>query len=174
MLDVFQILQQITTDRINAWAKEIVEELKRLHIDAGQVASGETLKQFGFRVEQGSGEIKLYIEGAEHVEYLDRGRGTGKQTPTDDLIDWIKAKGLKSKWNLSTQSKLKSAAFAIARKHSIEGSYQHRTGKTYKGASKPISNAFQDEKINRLNQSLTTALIPRIQSTIIEQFKKAS
>jgi hypothetical protein len=171
MLEFYKLLNQLTTEKLTEWAQEIVKELKQNHIDAGQVASGDTLKAFGYKIKESNGSIILYIEGAEHIEFNDRGRGPGKQSPVDDIKQWIKDKGLKSKFNIKNDSGLRSVAFAIAKKHGEEGSFQHRNGRTFKGKSKPVSSAFTDAKMNKLNSRLGQAIIPVLKSEILEQFK---
>lgn len=171
MLEFYKILNQVTQEKLTEWAKEIVNELKQNHIDAGQVASGKTLAAFGYKIKATDGSIVLYIEGAEHIEFDDRGRGpsnSGKMLKSDVIYNWMKAKGV---FQSESESKKRSIAFLIARKHRDEGSWQHRKGTTFKGKSKPVSSAFTDAKINILNSRLGNAVLPLLKSEILEQFK---
>jgi hypothetical protein len=172
LTDFKNIMDSIVTDILNRAGTDFVEQLKASHKAAGQVATGKTLESFGFKLEKTDYGYSLKVVGAEHVEFTDRGRGTGKGSPTDKIKEWIKAKSLESKFNIKSESSLNWVASRISKKHALEGSYQHRTGTTYNGARKPISSVFEEEKIKRLENLLTSAIISKISSTFVEQYKE--
>jgi len=153
------------------FGEKAVEWLKDEHIKAGQKASGKTLESFKFELEENDGTYRLKILGAEHVEYLERGRGPGKLPSNWHSIinQWINDKGIASKF--ASQSQRNSFIYLLGRKVKEQGNYQYRTGRTFSGSQKPISEALRDEKMKELNKALNFYITKRITSEIINQYK---
>lgn len=162
--DIYDIVQQFGNNKVKL--------LKEYHRAAGQVASGKTLESFRSETSIEATDISLKIYGAEHIEYLDRGRGIGDPSPIQDLLDWINNKpGLTG---VETESQKLSFACAISKKHQKKGSYQHRTGKTYKGFEKPVSSAVTMQDNDKLQKEIIRATIKSINSEVLEMFRNRS
>jgi hypothetical protein len=153
---------------LNDFGAETVALLRKNHEEAGQVASGNALNSFAYELVDNEKIITLTVNGANYSEYLDRGRGTGKQTPVDSLLNWMNEKGVAA---AETEAKKKGIAFAIARKHAQEGSLLHRTGRTYNGKQSPITAAIEQERLNVLNRLLEENLIIGIESEALEIYR---
>ena len=152
-------------DRFGA---ETVEKLKQAHIDAGQVASGETLESFKYDVIEADGKILISIFGSDYVEYTDRGRGDGGMTPIESLEQWISDKGV---FGALTETEITSLAWAIAKTHAASGSYQHFYGQTYNGTKSPVFSDMVLEESRKLVKDIGLAVVTSIESGIIEQFR---
>jgi len=162
---LINILENIVKD----FGIETVNLLKQYHVEAGQKASGKSYSEFKYTMAETDKEIILTVLGADYVEYLDRGRGTGKQTPIDVLLAWMRVKGVAQ--SLSEQGQ-RGVAFVIARKHAQEGSVQSRTGRTRNGFANPVTKAVEQSRINTLSKSIEDNLITSVESETLRQFKQ--
>jgi len=173
LTDVGNILKDFTPTaliekQLNAFGKETVALLKKYHIEAGQKATGNALKEFNYIVDVEGDDVVLTVLGADYSEYLDRGRGYGKMSPPDEILKWMKAKGVA---RAESESKQKGIAFAIAKTHELYGSYQHRTGKTENGFESPISKAVNEARIKELTDILQKNFIVGIESQVLEAYR---
>ena len=169
------MLINVLENIVKQWGDETVKLLKQYHIEAGQKASGNAEKEFKDEISTTDKDINLTILGSDYVEFLDRGRGGGKQTPVDVLLAWMKTKGVAQ--GLSEKGQ-RGVAFAIARVHagntsdpSKVGSWQHRKGTTYKGFANPVSKAVEQSRINALSKLVEDNLIKEVESETLRQFR---
>lgn len=141
------------------WGKTFVERLRDSHLKAGQKATGKTLQEFKYEAEP----FKLTVTGADHIEYLDRGRGGGgiPQGFRFMIYNWMAAKGI---FQNETEQAKRSIAYFIAKKIQREGTFQHRTGKTFSGAERPVSNVFAGDVWLRM-------MLNQIEKKLGEDFK---
>jgi hypothetical protein len=149
---------------LNKYGNSFVKKLKEYHIKAGQKASGQTLNEFQFEAI----DTTLKVFGADHVEYLDRGRGAGGVAPSSVIYKWSIDKGI----NFESESKRRSFAFLVARKIAEQGTLQHRTGKTYAGFSKPVSSVFSEEEMKKLTNEISTQMLENSKLEINKIFEK--
>jgi hypothetical protein len=172
LADVENILKDFTPTaliqkQLNAFGKETVALLKKYHIEAGQKATGNALKEFDYVVDIEGDNVVLTVLGTDYTEYLDRGRGWGKMSPVDSILEWMKVKGVA---RTETEAKQRGIAFAISYVHSLYGSVQHQTGKTKNGFEKPISKAVNDARINELKEILQNNFVVGIERSVLEKF----
>jgi len=163
------MLINVLENIVKQWGDETVKLLKQYHIEAGQKASGNAEKEFKDEISTTDKDINLTILGSDYVEFLDRGRGKGKQTPIDVLLTWMRVKGVAQ--SLSEQGQ-RGVAFVIARKHAQEGSIQHRTGTTKNGFANPVSKAVDQSRLNALSKLVEDNLIKEVESETLRQFKQ--
>ena len=154
---------------LNKFGAERVETLKRLHVEAGQKASGKALQSFDFKTAKLDTGVRLLIGGAKHSYFLEHGRGRGGFPPPDKIRQWIRDKGLAGQFD--KEYKLNSFAYLIGKKIAEQGSKLSRTGKTETGHSGMISKAFDEETINQLSKQLTEILGIEIKSSVIKELK---
>ena len=160
-------------EHIEKWQQGRIERLTELHDEAGQRASGETISSLNQSVESDAGSIKGKITAAEHFGVLEYGRKEGLQPPFEPenkIVKWIYDKGLAGQFD--KEYKLKSFAFAIAKKHAEEGSLLYRTGKTFNGFENPVSKAFDEESIRQVKNLTEDFIVSVIKSDILKEFKK--
>lgn len=152
------------------FGQQAVDWLKENHQKAGQVASGRTLESFKFELSEQDGVFRLEIIGADHVQWLDSGRGRGKLPANwrQIMTQWVQDKGLSGQFR--TQSQLNSFIYLVGRKTRLDGNLQFRTGRTFSGAEKPISEAFKDENMKQLNRLLNQYITKQVKSEIIAQY----
>lgn len=141
---------------LQKWGQIYVVLLKERHIEAGQKATGKSLSEFDFEATP----TKLDVFGADHTEYLERGRGKGGFPPVDDIYKWAEAKGIFI--NVEKEYKKRGIAYIIARSISEKGSYLFRSGQTYAGVKNPISGVFtkelEDEMMNEIMEKTTNQI----------------
>lgn len=140
---------------LNKYGNTFVSKLKEAHLQAGQKASGQTLSEFQYETT----DTTLKVFGADHIEYLDRGRGAGgfpSPLVKDDyktglIYKWSIAKGI----NFDSESERRSFAFVVTRKIIEEGTFQHRAkGATWDGTQNPVSRVFNKETMGELREEL--------------------
>jgi len=149
---------------LEAFGSDSVQQLRDFHIQAGQKASGRTFEAFGSVV---SDDLLLQVEGAEHVGALEYGRKAGGMTPIEVIKQWIKEKGLAS----AIEKENVSFAWAIAKTHQTRGSYLYRTGKTYSGFERPLSKAFDEARISKLEDDLGVSVAEIISSEVFKDLQ---
>lgn len=162
---IYEILQ--------TFGENAVQWLREEHEKAGQVASGKTLESFRFELIEENEVFKVQIIGANNVQWLDTGRGSGKLPANwhEIMTKWVQDKGISGQFR--TQQQLNSFIYLVGRKTKNEGNLQHRTGRTFLGGVKPISEAFKDENMKELNRLLNKYISSRIKSEIVEQYGNA-
>jgi len=168
------ILKASLSTMLNQFGKDSVEQLRAEHLAAGQKASGRTLSEFAYDLTESETSLKLEIKGADHIEFLDRGRGPGgiPANITDIIKQWARDKGIASQFD--KEYKLNSFAYLVARKIAAEGTWQHRTGRTYNGATRPVMAAFNEARIKALQDEIDSALSITINSEILKEFKNGN
>lgn len=156
---------------LSDFGAESLELLKERHLAAGQKASGNYLESLKAEVKDVEGSLRLTITGAEHSEYTDRGRGPGGSWKFlyVKFLEWGEQKGLKAHFGKAFKTRMYFAAKLTAE----QGTFHHRTGKTFTGGmERPISGVFEEMRMKKLNEKISASLHMIIQSEIIKQFKQ--
>lgn len=154
---------------LTKFGQDSVEELKRRHIEAGQKATGNAINSFVYDVIVQGYDVAMKIKGAVYSDNLDNGTPAGHMPSIEKIKKWIDAKGV---FGVLDDRKKTSLAYAIGNKIKQSGTYHYRTGRTYKGATQPISSVFEKVKMEKLISEITFAIIPVVSSEIINQYKK--
>jgi len=149
---------------LEKYGNDFVSKLKKFHIEAGQKASGETLKEFGYEATP----TKLVVYGADHVEYLDRGRGAGGVPPSNVIYQWSIDKGI----SFESEARRRSFAYLVCRKIAESGSFQYRTGHTFNGFVKPVSSVFSDEEMQKMTTEIAKQFMEEEKLEINKIFKQ--
>lgn len=166
-------IQQQIEQILAKFGADSVERLRANHIAAGQKASGRTLAAFAYNVAVNGYDVAMQVTGPEYTGALDKGRKPTTQSGGGVLVDrikqWITDKGVFGALNDKEQTSL---AYAISTKIHKSGTYQYRTGRTFNGATNPVSSAFDKAQIQKLVAEISFAIMPTITSEIINQYKK--
>jgi hypothetical protein len=124
---------------------ELLDGIKKVYIDKqttqGIRSSGKSAESL--RIEAGEKEGALY--GAKYFYQQKFGRKPGKFPPIDDILDWIRAKGITPRDTKTTQKQL---AYLFARKIAQSGTevYQKkRDGLAVEEEVKVLVKDFQDK-----------------------------
>ena len=159
-------------EHIDKWQKDRIADLKRLHDEAGQRASGQTIESLESSITISGDNAKAKITADEHFGALQYGRSEGKMTPIEVLIDWINDKGLASQFDNERQ--IESFAWAIAKTHAKDGSFLFREGKTYNGFTDPVLKAFNKEAMKELEEILQGFVLNEMSTEVFRelQFEK--
>jgi len=159
------MLINVLENIIKGWGDDTVALLKQYHIEAGQKATGNAEKEFKDEIKSTKSVIDLTISGADYVENLSTGTPPGKNTTVAQMLNWINAKGITPR-----TTKL-GMAIGTARKINKVGSLLYRTGRTFSGASDPVSKAINRSRLDALAKLLEDNLVIRVESDTLEQFR---
>ena len=162
------MLKQIF-EHIDKWQKDRISDLKRLHDEAGQRASGKTIDSLDSSISVSCENLNAKITADEHFGVLQYGRSAGKMTPIEVLIDWIDNKGLGADFN--TEQEKESFAWAIAKTHEKEGSMLFREGKTYNDFTDPVLKAFNEQAMKELNEILNDVIVNELSTEVFRELQ---
>ena len=103
--------------QLEALGRTYVQELTNQLKIEGKEASGSLIKSLQYRVDQNYKTPILSILANDYLTYVDQGRRPGaKMPPSNQLLDWVKERGIKIKGQTDGQT-----AFVIARSIGIKG-----------------------------------------------------
>jgi len=138
---------------------EHLDKVRQAYQDAlnanGNNASYKTSESFTKEVTQNSGTLF----GASNLYQLKHGRKPGRFPPIDDILDWIRSKGITPKDNKTTERQL---AFLFARKIAQSGT------DIFEG-KKPALNV--DDQIKVLQEQFEKNLTADFKTEIIKVLK---
>lgn len=138
----------------------LITDLGAKYIELKMKASGEWLEA----LKNKSKGLTGIISGKDYTEYMVNGRGPGKFPPLQNIIKWIKDKGLAIIDKTITVSSL---AFLIARKIAREGTKYFKEGGT-----DLISSVITPERIQRIIDKVTKFHVNSFVSDITNAFKQ--
>lgn len=75
--------------------KDFVAELKAEIVRKGKVATGDLLNSINYRLVQSNNGWTIEIISDNYLTYVDRGRRPGKMPPSNKLVPWVEARGIK-------------------------------------------------------------------------------
>ena len=149
--------------------QQFMEGLKEDLVNNIPSVSGKT--RDAIRTEVSSGETLLtgsifgpkYIGALEHGRGPTRGRGKGGgQSLRENLLEWIKARGIQPTGKIKTQEQL---SWAMAVKIHNEGNRLFRRG----GKSGVLTNVFKDDRIESFVQTWGNEYTRLIKSEILKK-----
>ena len=144
--DKFLTSKDIVDDILISWGQGAIDSIRRVLKKEGLFASGGLYQEIEpWKIKKISDGIQVYLEMLEYWEEVDKGRQKGKKLTDQELRsleDWIKIKGIPSKWRM----KPASAVFLISRAIYKKGTIK-RYG--YRG-SNFIEQAMTDSIMNEL------------------------
>lgn len=140
---------------------DLLNNVKKAYIDrqAAQGIRSSGKSASSLRVESDSDNGALY--GSGYFYQQKHGRKPGKFPPVDDILDWIRAKGITPKDNISE----KSLAFLIARKIAKSGT------DVFQGRRDGLD---VDEQVKQLVEQFKKDLVKAGQKEIVKQIKTAA
>lgn len=95
--------------------KDLVAELKKELISKGKDATGNLINSLGYHLIKTSDGYNIEITSADYLKYVDKGRRPGKMPPSNKLVPWVEARGIKFTGDGGEVLTSKSAAFVIAK-----------------------------------------------------------
>ena len=99
-------LRQVLED----FAKYLIDQARRNLSKNGSYASGELADGMDYVIEIKDDHFTVWIEMATYWDYVENGRRPGKQPPVWKIYEWIQAKGITPKNDLSG---VESLSYAI-------------------------------------------------------------
>lgn len=113
ILDVSPLMSDVTN-----LGGEMLQKIRKRHIDAGQKATGKTIGSFHI-TPTGQG---FQLVGWKYAGTYEEGRKPGSMPPPAALIEWARAKGI----TFDSDADAKRWAFALALKIKREGTKRYR------------------------------------------------
>ena len=99
-------LRQVLED----FAKYLIDQARRNLSTNHSYASGELADGMDYVIDIKDDHFTVWIEMATYWDYVENGRGPGKQPPVWRIYEWIQAKGIKPKNDLTG---VESLSYAI-------------------------------------------------------------
>ena len=80
--------------KLKEFGKDYVKVLAKNIKAAGKDSSGRLVKSIKYKLKKETEEIKIIIESAKYLDYVDRGRKPGKYPPIKEIAKWARVKGI--------------------------------------------------------------------------------
>ena len=172
-------IQQLVEAKLASYGDQIVTRIREKIIENGSLASGDLYNSISYDVQSDSGIVSLNIYANDYFPFVDQGRLPGKRPPIDNILSWVKVRGLRPKPGSGIPEKSKglpradrSLAFLIARKIGLDGiKPTNMLGDTLDEISDPLTSDINDlivEAITEILGSQWEELAQSINSNIID------
>lgn len=100
-------------------------------------------------------DTTITILGNKYIEAIDKGRGAGKRMPpVVNILQWIKAKGIRQMSSSKRVMRDRDLAWVIARKIAREGTLK-RFGNTGTNLLGFVTNQYAEPLINEISELIT-------------------
>lgn len=100
-------------------------------------------------------DTTITILGNKYIEAIDKGRGAGKRVPPkENILQWIKAKGIRQMSSSKRVMRDRDLAWVIARKIAREGTLK-RFGNTGTNLLGFVTNQYAEPLINEISELIT-------------------
>lgn len=99
---------------IDLLGQQVVQTLKQELQNDNKDVTSKLINSIQYRVNQTADGFELDILSENYLKYVDKGRAPGKMPPSQALIPWVEAKGIRIQTK-SGYSKPEAAAFVVAR-----------------------------------------------------------
>ena len=153
--DQFLSSKEVVDDVLLNWGQGAIDSIRKVLRKEGLFASGSLYQEIEpWKIKKVNDGIQVYLEMLEHWEEVDKGRPKGKKLTVQELRsleEWIKIKGIPSKWKMKTPS----VVFLISRSIYKKGTIK-RYG--YKGS-------------NFLEQSMNNSIMTELQEKFAKSFE---
>lgn len=169
MLDLTKTSQDLINEFLSKIKQDLLDYMDG-KLFAGEFANDSDFTRFSERNATGASKRSIQIAnvssdsgqiiGADHIEYVFRGRGPGKMPPLNKIIDWCVARGLP-----------RSKAWIIAKKISEKGTLLHRRLKAI-GKNSVIDSVITKEIIEDFINRISKDYILKIDSEISNIFTR--
>lgn len=146
---------------------DLISQYKQTLRNQDHKASGELINTSKGLVEYDGRYIKFIISAPEYWKYVEYGRKPGKRPPINDILKWVKIKGLprsnygikKNKGKLPTEKQL---AFLISRSIGLKGIKP----------SNALTNTLKKYKLEQQVKEYISASINRSVEKIISELNE--
>lgn len=135
------------TDSISDLLDGVRKAYQEEQIDKGIRSSGKSSASLRPEVKQSGGTISGTLYGAKYFYQQKHGRKPGKFPPIDDILDWIRIKGIVPRDNKTSTKQL---AFLFARKISQSGTDIFSGKRPALNPDKKIEELVEEFKANVL------------------------
>lgn len=144
-------------EQIEKYAKAYVfkfkSELKRQDKDA----TGRLIRSIKPEINDDS----FSILASEYIKQVSEGRSVGKPPPSDKILEWIKAKGIRPRKGSASPGRMRALAFVISRSIGLHG---------YRGTG--IIDFVYDSLAKQMGEDLFSAYREDLEKTLKEQVNK--
>jgi len=155
------ILDKINKAIIKDWIEGQISVLKHNYTSWGAKSSGKYGNSLSYKT---TGKTTI-LKGADYSQYTEYGRRKGKFPNVGAIQEWIRAKHIKPKGNITE----KSLAYLIGRKIAQKGVAPSQ--KRYNKSSNLFESAFNPKTIGELNKELIIAQKQVVKNEIIRMFE---
>ena len=141
-------------DIIQQQCDEFIRRVRHNMERADLVVSGEMSRSLTTRdVTEEGGKVEAH----PYFRVLETGRKPGKFPPSENILEWVRLKGIAERWNMSESS----AAYLVARSIAKNGSTLYRKG----GRTDIFSNEI-DSTVSELADEITRYYVGLITTEI--------
>jgi hypothetical protein len=153
--DKFLSSKDIVDDILINWGQGAIDSIRNVLKKEGLFASGGLYQEIEpWKIKKISDGIQVYLEMLSYWEDVDKGRPKGKKLTDQELRsleDWVRIKGIPSKWKMNPKSAVFLISGAIYKRGTIK-----RYG--YRGS-------------NFLEQAMNDKIMNELQSKFAESFE---
>lgn len=100
---------------MDEFGKDLVAELRRELAEKGKNATGNLINSLSYRLVSVEDGFEIEINSEEYLKNVDKGRQPGKMPPSNKLMTWVEARGIKMANKKGGVMTTQQAAFVIAR-----------------------------------------------------------
>jgi hypothetical protein len=141
------------------YKKKYKSQIKKDKTDA----SGKLYKSISYKTKSTKRYSTLDLLANSYIEQISEGRRVGRIPPSNDILEWARAKKIKPENGPDTESNRKRMAFAIARSIGVHGMIE-RYG--FKGTG------IIDKVFNSLSKQMETDLFKAYEKDLDEAIKE--
>jgi dGTP triphosphohydrolase len=141
------------------YKKKYKSQIKKDKTDA----SGKLYKSISYKTKSTKRYSTLDLLANSYIEQISEGRRVGKTPPSNEILEWAKAKNIKPEKGPDTESNRKRMAFAIARSIGVHGMIE-RLG--FKGTG------IIDKVFDSLSKQMETDLFKAYEKDLDEAIKE--
>jgi hypothetical protein len=95
---------------LEGWGTDVISSMRDILVNSGKNASGNLINSLSYQITFNGDNLDIEFQMPEYGEFVDKGRGPGKQPPLSSISQWAQIRGIPQK-----------AVFPIARKIGREG-----------------------------------------------------
>lgn len=135
---------------LELWGDSVIDSMRNILISNSKSASGNLINSLNYTITFNGVDLDIDFSMPDYGEFVDKGRGPGKQPPISAIKPWLQIKGIPEKF-----------AFPIARNIGKKGI-----------KAVPFFGTTIDSKIEQLTNQLTIAYTKDLDNYIQKQIDK--
>ena len=135
---------------LELWGESVLDSMRNILISNSKSASGNLINSLNYTITYNGLDLDIDFNMPDYGNFVDKGRGPGKQPPISAIKPWLQIKGIPEKF-----------AFPIARNIGKRGI-----------KATPFFGTTIDSKIGELTNELTIAYTKDLDNYIQKQIDK--